>query len=134
MTDLDRLLSRVMKTSTCWLFTGCRNNHGYGKFSIGGVAIYAHRAAYALMVGPVPDGKKVCHRCDVPNCVNPAHLFIGTQRDNLRDMAEKRRHWQNRKTHCPKGHEYTPENTRRLRGGKSRMCRICHRAWRPAVA
>lgn len=125
-----RFWAMVEKGNACWLFQGALNNKGYGKFYFQGRLCGAHRVAWALQFGALPD-QHVCHRCDTPACVNPAHLFLGSQRDNLRDMASKGRHWQQKKTHCPQGHLYTPENTRFTKGDRGRMCVTCHRAWRP---
>jgi hypothetical protein len=106
---------------------------GYGRISSGGrrraPILAAHRVSYELSRGPIPVGLLVCHTCDNPGCVNPAHLFLGTKDDNAKDMARKGRAWnptaeRNRsRTHCPKGHEYTPENT--LPYGDGRKCRTC---------
>lgn len=75
----------------CWLWIGCRTRAGYGLIGHGGRLIYTHRVAWALTIGPIPDGLWVLHKCDNPPCVNPAHLFLGTNRDNMIDMARKGR-------------------------------------------
>lgn len=74
----------------CWLWRGAMTG-AYGSYRLKGAARGAHRVAYEMYVGPIPDGMYVCHRCDVPACVNPAHLFIGDHDANMRDMADKGR-------------------------------------------
>lgn len=82
--------SRVRKTDGCWLWLG-HLIKGYGSFHTPTKRHTAHRLAYELLVGPIPDGLYLCHRCDNRKCVNPAHLFIGTHQDNMRDMRSKGR-------------------------------------------
>lgn len=97
-TQLERFEEKVDKSGDCWIFTGSCPGFGHGHFGVdSGKYVYAHRWAYAHYVGPIPDGMQVCHKCDVPACVNPDHLFIGTQRDNVLDMHRKGRFVGNRK-------------------------------------
>jgi len=94
---------------------------GYGVLKVEGKVRRAHRFAFFMHHGYWP---KVCrHTCDNPSCINVAHLLDGDQADNMADKSERGRHHNSLKTHCPKGHEYVPENTRVWRG--RRFCREC---------
>jgi len=76
----------------CHIWTGGTNKRGYGVISLGGqLAGMAHRAAWEVRNGAIPDGMHVLHRCDTPSCVNPDHLFLGTNRDNINDKVAKGR-------------------------------------------
>lgn len=134
----DRLMARVEKTPTCWLWTGPLTRDGYGgQIYVMGRLVLAHRVAYELFNGPIPKGLEVEHSCHTQDlscnagddcihrrCVNPAHLELLTHRENTlrgRSPQALNRH----KTHCPAGHPYSPENTYRHRG--RRECRVCIR-------
>lgn len=88
-----RFLAKVRKTRGCWYFDGATDGCGYGqlKSDTGRGNVKAHRVAYALWIGPIPEGKDVLHRCDNPPCVRPAHLWAGTPSENARDMIAKGR-------------------------------------------
>lgn len=91
----DRFWPKVEKTDGCWLWTGARLRGGYGKITTGGSngkGRSAHRVSWEIHYGPIPDSLWACHTCDVPSCVNPAHLFLGTQQENTDDMVAKHRH------------------------------------------
>lgn len=77
--------------SGCWLWTGSVTRHGHGTFHVKRKTVSAHRLAFERFKGRIPDGLYVLHKCDVRCCVNPDHLWVGTQSDNLKDMASKGR-------------------------------------------
>ena len=87
----ERFWQKVDKSADCWEWSASRNRFGYGKFGVGNKIKKAHRVAYELEIGSIPKGMCVLHKCDNRACVNPDHLWIGTQGDNIRDMWAKGR-------------------------------------------
>lgn len=108
-------------------WTGGTGGNGYGKLYVGPNMSpgWAHVVSYELYVGPT-NGLQVLHKCDLGLCVNPDHLFLGTQADNVADMHAKGRDRNGREdqTHCKRGHEFTPDNLWCPNGGK-RKCKTC---------
>lgn len=87
----ERFWERVEISEDCWNWTAGTNSNGYGKLWLNGKLIQAHRFAYSLVHGVIPEGMLICHRCDNPLCVRISHLFLGTQLDNIRDAVAKGR-------------------------------------------
>lgn len=86
----DRYVRRM--PNGCWEWQGSRNQKGYGTVGCNSRSYKAHRVAYELATGEWPGANLICHHCDNPGCVNPAHLFVGTPRDNMQDKVRKGRH------------------------------------------
>lgn len=93
MTLVEKILnfSVPVPEAGCWLWDRHHHRQGYGWVRHEGRLLLAHRASYEAFNGSIPPGLKVLHRCDTPECVNPSHLFLGTQRDNVADMHAKGR-------------------------------------------
>lgn len=118
-----RFWEKVDKTGDCWEWQAYRTPKGYGRFGVAdGKMVLAHRFAWELVRGPVPEGLCVCHHCDNPCCVRPSHLFTGTNTDNQHDMARKGRnaqpkgeaHWKAKLTD-----EAVLDIRRRVEGGET---------------
>lgn len=97
----ERFLAKTKRVGECLMWVGAMKDDRYGAFRLDGRIERAHRASWTLHYGGIPDGMNVCHKCDVPLCVNPAHLFIGTASDNMKDAVKKGR-LKRRGNHSPR--------------------------------
>jgi HNH endonuclease len=115
---------KVDASGDCWEWTGTLS-HGYGSLWVPGrIHVFAHRYAYELLVGPIPKGLQIDHRCRNLICVNPDHLEVVTISQNvLRGYSVQAMHA--RQTHCKRGHPFDEANTYLVKGG-GRICRRCH--------
>ncbi len=113
----------IFPENGCMLWTGHVNPNGYGIFRDGNRRTTAHRWAYEFFNGPLAEGLEPDHLCRVRNCVNPNHLEAVTRTVNL---GRGEHHYRDR-THCPRGHEYTAENTSMRADGGKRRCKSCER-------
>lgn len=121
----ERFWYFTTKTDGCWSWHSTHVSSGYGVLSYKGRQIRAHRVAYELLVGPIPDTLVLDHLCKNRGCVNPDHLEVVTKGENtLRGDGPSAMNL--RKTHCKKGHEFTPENLFNDKTGR-RCCRVCGR-------
>lgn len=123
----ERFVDRSPHPKGCWIWRGCKKARNYGSFKVATKSWLAHRASYELHVGPIPAGRNLNHRCDNPSCVNPKHLRLGSQFENMREAHERgllhpsRGQW---RTHCPNSHPYDASTP--IRQG-ARVCRTCER-------
>lgn len=109
-----RFWARVNKTEECWLWEGPRNHFGYGLFAFARQTLATHRVSFELAYGPIPSPLFVLHKCDNPRCVNPEHLYLGTQLDNMRDRQSRTGYPQGIKHHMAKLTENEVREIRRL--------------------
>lgn len=122
----ERIASKIqIDANGCWLWMGSKTRKGYGMVSWLAKNRAVHRFAYLHLVGPVPDGLQLDHICRVRHCMNPSHLEPVTAMENTY-RGESFAAVNASKTHCPSGHEYTPENTYSRPGSRARYCRTCH--------
>ena len=121
----DRFYLCVTKGPGCWEWAGSRYGNGYGMFSYRYTSRCAHRVAWEIERGPIPEGLQVCHHCDNPPCVRIDHLFIGTQVDNMADAKQKGRHAHG-DSHGRHSHpeQFTAAHLRHQRGSRHPLAKV----------
>ncbi len=129
MTVQERFEIKYVKDpSGCWLWTACTNSSGYGCFNFEGKWAMAHRVSWELVNGNIKKGMQVLHTCDVPRCVNPSHMFLGTKSDNMKDAVKKKWHNYSKRVRCNNGHIL--EGNSYVRSDcivEGRRCKTCHK-------
>jgi len=122
---LIRFFQKVeLSLDSCWEWKGTLTKGGYGHFWLDGREVYAHRFAYELVQGPIPEGMELDHLCRNTSCVNPTHLEPVTHKEN--NLRGEHSNGRRERTHCPEGHPFDEENTYVNPRGE-RQCRACMR-------
>lgn len=117
----EKFYSKVLGSDRngCHIWGGVRTPQGYGRVHLTKGKVLAHRLVYELFIGPI-ENKQVLHKCDVTSCVNPTHLYLGDNTQNIADKINRGRHQYANKTECKNGHPLEP-----YQKWKRRFCRIC---------
>jgi len=124
---IERFWNKVRKTDQCWNWIASVDGKGYGQFNLSRKMVSVHRISYILAKGSIPKELELDHLCRNKICVNPNHLETVTHRENL--LRGKSPSALNaKKTHCIRGHEFTPENTYRKKNNR-KNCKICHKEY-----
>uniref|UniRef100_A0AAT9JAA2 ORF17 n=1 Tax=Nitrosopumilaceae spindle-shaped virus TaxID=3065433 RepID=A0AAT9JAA2_9VIRU len=122
-----RFMIKIEQNGNCWQWIASKDPSGYGKFMLNKKLISSHRISYELFKGEIPKGLQIDHLCRNRACVNPEHMEVVTQKENLRRGDKTNIGRNNRlKTHCPQGHEYIKENL--VKSDPGRKCKICKNA------
>ena len=126
--SMIRFLSKIKVDDDhfCWEFKGTISPYGYGVFSIGGKIYMAHRVSWSVFENNPDPILLIDHQCKNRKCVNPSHLRLVNEKTNTLENSNSTAYFNSLKTHCPKGHEYTPENIYMNYG--SRRCATCTKA------
>ena len=127
----SRILSKTTKTESCWIWNGYTERNGYGRITVNDKPYSTHRLSFLLFKGELKENLVIDHSCRNRACLNPEHLRQVTQRENCHENSRASCHLNSLKTHCPKGHEYTEENTKTktTKYGVGRACKECARAY-----
>lgn len=132
MNFIERFLSKVEKTNSCWLWKRCILKSGYGQCWDGKKRVRAHRLSYRLFVGEIPDEVVIDHVCRIRKCVNPDHLRLLSNKENIL-IGTGASAVNSKKSHCIRGHKFTTDNTnlkKRPSGRVERNCKQCRKLLR----